>query len=94
MEYGLQRGGPYSKINPALAVGTTYADNSVQGGQSYYYVTTAVDSTGIQIGSPEAGAAAGCQNNVTPFNGEHNAGIQAMSTRHFGNTHGPLRNFK
>jgi hypothetical protein len=49
---------------------------------------------GLWFGSPEAAAAAGCPNSVTPFNGEHNAGIQAMSTRHFGNTHGPLRNFK
>jgi hypothetical protein len=46
---------------------------------------------GLWFGSPDAAAAAGCPNNVTPFNGEHNAGIQALSTRHFGNTHGPLR---
>jgi hypothetical protein len=28
---------------------------------------------------------------VTPFNGEHNAGIQAMSTRNFGDLIGPLQ---
>jgi fibronectin type 3 domain-containing protein len=43
-----QTGGPYSKINPVLNAGTTFTDNSVQGGQNYYYVTTSVDSTGTQ----------------------------------------------
>jgi hypothetical protein len=45
---GNQSGGPYSKINPVLNSGTSYSDNSVQAGQNYYYVTTAVDSTGTQ----------------------------------------------
>ncbi len=43
-------GGPYTKINPAPNPATTYADNSVQGGQVYYYVTTAVDGSGAQSG--------------------------------------------
>jgi len=47
---------------------------------------------GLWFGSPEAAQAAGCPNTVTPFNGEHNAGIQALSTRNFGNLNGPLRN--
>jgi hypothetical protein len=46
---------------------------------------------GLWFGSPEAAASAGCPNTVTPFNGEHNAGIQALSTRTFGNLNGPLR---
>ena len=41
-------GGPYSKINSVLDAGTVFSDSSVQGGQSYYYVTTSVDSTGAQ----------------------------------------------
>ena len=45
---GTQSGGPYSKINSVLDASTTYADSSVQGGQSYYYVTTSVDSSGVQ----------------------------------------------
>ncbi len=45
---GSQPGGPYSKINPALDASTTFTDSFVQGGQNYYYVTTAVDSTGAQ----------------------------------------------
>jgi hypothetical protein len=45
---GSQAGGPYSKINPVLNASTAFTDNSVQSGQNYYYVTTAVDSTGAQ----------------------------------------------
>lgn len=43
-------GGPYSKINSALDPNTTDVDTSVQGGQTYYYVVTAVDSTGLESG--------------------------------------------
>ncbi len=49
---------------------------------------------GVWFNSPKASVAAGCANAVTPFNGEHNAGPQALSTRQFGNTHGPLRRIK
>jgi hypothetical protein len=46
--YNIYRGtasaGPYSKINSSLNAGTTYADNSVADGQTYYYVSTAVNS--------------------------------------------------
>ena len=46
--YNIYRGaasaGPYSKINSSLNAGTTYTDNSVVDGQTYYYVTTAVNS--------------------------------------------------
>jgi hypothetical protein len=43
-------GGPYTKINSVLNATTTYNDSSIQGGQAYYYVTTAVDSSGAQSG--------------------------------------------
>lgn len=46
---------------------------------------------GLWFGSPEAAVAAGCPGTVTPFNGDHNAGIQALSTRNFANLNGPLR---
>jgi hypothetical protein len=46
---------------------------------------------GLWFDSPIAAAAAGCPGSVTPFNGEHNAGIQALSTKQFPNDHGPLR---
>jgi hypothetical protein len=41
-------GGPYSKINSALNPSMNYGDSTVQSGQNYYYVTTAVDSTGVE----------------------------------------------
>ncbi len=46
---------------------------------------------GLWFGTPEVAVAAGCPNTVTPFNGDHTAGIQVLSTRNFGNTTGPLR---
>jgi fibronectin type 3 domain-containing protein len=45
---GSQSGGPYTKINSALDASTTYTDGSVQAGQIYYYVTSAVDSSGTE----------------------------------------------
>jgi hypothetical protein len=38
-------GGPYSKINSVLDASTVYTDTSVGNGNTYYYVTTAVDSS-------------------------------------------------
>jgi len=46
---------------------------------------------GLWFGSPRAAMAAGCPPTVTRFNGEHNAGIQVLSTRNFPNLAGPLR---
>jgi hypothetical protein len=46
---------------------------------------------GLWFGSPEEAQAAGCPANVTPFDGDHEAGIQAFSTRNFPALHGPLR---
>ena len=46
---------------------------------------------GLWFGSAAAAVAAGCPGTVTPFNGDHTAGIQALSTRQFANTNGPLR---
>jgi hypothetical protein len=43
-------GGPYSKINSALDANTTDSDTGVQGGQTYYYVVTAVDSNTLESG--------------------------------------------
>jgi hypothetical protein len=49
---------------------------------------------GVWFGSPTAAAAAGCPTTVTPFNGHHNAGVQALSTKQFGDLRGPLRQVK
>lgn len=41
-------GGPYTKLNSSLIVGTSYADPAVQSGSVYYYVTTAVNAQGVE----------------------------------------------
>ena len=46
---------------------------------------------GLWFGSPQAASDAGCPATVTPFNGEHNAGIQVLNTSNFADDHGPLR---
>ena len=45
---------------------------------------------GFWFNSPKDAKAAGCSASVTPFNGEHNAGTQAMNTRQFAPDDGPL----
>jgi hypothetical protein len=42
---GLKSGGPYSKINSVLDASTNYTDTSVANGTTYYYVSTAVNSS-------------------------------------------------
>jgi hypothetical protein len=44
---------------------------------------------GIWFNSPDDAEAAGCPNTVTPFNGDHNAGVQALKTESV-NGLGPL----
>ena len=46
---------------------------------------------GLWFDSPQAAMAAGCPATVTPFNGEHSAGIQVLNTSNFADDHGPLR---
>lgn len=46
---------------------------------------------GLWFGSPDDAAAAGCPATVTPFDGEHRAGIQVLNTSNFPNDQGPLR---
>jgi fibronectin type 3 domain-containing protein len=40
--------GPNTKINSSLDPNTTYSDTTVQAGETYYYVTTAVDNQGVE----------------------------------------------
>jgi len=49
---------------------------------------------GLWFNSPADAVKAGCPGDVTPFNGEHNAGIQALSTRNFPDAQGPLLGVK
>lgn len=49
---------------------------------------------GLWFNSPTDAAKAGCPNTVTPFNGEHDAGIQVLNTGTFPDLKGPLINLK
>ena len=50
--YNVYRGataaGPFAKVNSTVVAGTTYTDITVQPGQTYYYVLTAVDGSNNQ----------------------------------------------
>jgi hypothetical protein len=41
-------GGPYTQLNSGLVTTTYYTDNAVASGQTYYYVTTAVNTSNAQ----------------------------------------------
>ena len=41
-------GGPYTKLNSTPIAATTYVDSTVQAAQTYFYVVTSVDSSGVE----------------------------------------------
>jgi hypothetical protein len=41
-------GGPYTKLNASPIATTSYTDSAVQAGQTYYYVLTSVNSSGVE----------------------------------------------
>lgn len=45
-----QSGGPYIQVNTSLQPSTTYSDNNVQSGATYFYVVTAVDGSSQESG--------------------------------------------
>ena len=45
---GTTDGGPYARINATVVTLLKYTDSSVAGSTTYYYVTTAVDSAGVE----------------------------------------------
>jgi hypothetical protein len=45
---------------------------------------------GLWFNDPKDAAKAGCPAVVTPFNGDHDAGVQILSTKNFPPTEGPL----
>jgi hypothetical protein len=49
---------------------------------------------GLWFNSPADAASVGCPNTVTPFNGEHNAGVQILNTSNFPDQEGPLFSVK
>jgi hypothetical protein len=55
---GTVSGGPYTLVNSSLVAGTTYTDLGIASGQTYYYVVTAVNSSGAEsVYSNQASAA-------------------------------------
>ena len=54
---GTQAAGPYGKLNSSLIAGLTFVDTSVQSGNTYYYVATAVDSSQVESGYSNVGTA-------------------------------------
>ncbi len=49
---------------------------------------------GLWFNSPADATKAGCAGATTPFNGDHTAGVQALSTRNFAPDRGPLSKIK
>jgi hypothetical protein len=49
---------------------------------------------GLWFGDPKDAKDAGCSGKVTQFDGDHEAGIQAFSTRNFPDLEGPLGNIQ
>lgn len=47
---GTISGGPYTRINGSLDAGTSYVDKGVSSGGTYFYVTTAVETNGVESG--------------------------------------------
>lgn len=55
---GSMSGGPYTQLNLSLVASTTYTDTTVLAGQTYYYVTTAVNSSNQESGNSNEAQAA------------------------------------
>jgi len=45
-----QSGFGYVRLNSTLIVGTTYTDTTIEAGQTYYYVSTAVNTSDLESG--------------------------------------------
>ena len=88
--------GRFSKETFIVAPGSASAPVVFPGDASTNPTTPPVQTyhLGLWFNSPTDAAAAGCSNAQTPFNGEHNAGVQALSTLNFADDHGPLRKVK
>lgn len=52
-----QTGSGYTKLNSSVMTQTLYTDSTVQSGSTYYYVVTAVNSSGAESGFSAAALA-------------------------------------
>ena len=50
-----------------------------------------LDHLGMWFADPADAVSAGCPDTVTPFDGDHEAGIQVLNTSDFADDNGPLR---
>jgi hypothetical protein len=48
---GTKTGGPYTKLNSVTDTGTVYSDGTVKAGATYFYVATALSSSGMESAS-------------------------------------------
>ncbi|MEI2778673.1 MAG: hypothetical protein V9G19_22445 [Tetrasphaera sp.] len=85
--------GRFNKETFSVAPGSAPAPVSHGGDAATNPATAPVHQfhLGLWFNSPATAAAAGCAANVTPFNGDHNAGVQILSTRNFPAAAGPLK---
>jgi hypothetical protein len=76
----------------AVAVGAVHApvEHPADGNLNPVFKPIHTFHLGAWFNSPADAAANGCITTVTPFNGEHTAGIQVLSTNGFGDLKGPL----
>jgi len=84
--------GRFSRETFTVAPGSTVAPSVHPGDATSNPATAPVHQyhLGLWFNSPADAAKAGCPSAVTPFNGDHTAGVQALSTRQFPVTAGPL----
>jgi hypothetical protein len=80
-------------VAPGSAVAPVVHDNGtiVDASTNPAFAPVHTFHVGVWFNSGVDAGAAGCANVVTPFNGDHTAGPQALSTRQFADTQGPLR---
>ena len=79
-------------VGPAPAVHTTGTNTDATTNPAFKPIHTY--HVGLWFSSPADAQRAGCPTTVTPFNGDHNAGIQVLSTRQFQPAWGPLRSIQ
>jgi hypothetical protein len=84
--------GRFSRETFAVAPGSTSAPQVDGKDQTTNPVFAPIHTLhmGLWFNSPAGAARAGCLDTVTPFNGDHNAGVQALHTNALGNGRGPL----
>jgi hypothetical protein len=76
----------------AVAIGAVHApvEHPADGNLNPVFKPIHTFHLGAWFNSPADAVANGCVATVTPFNGEHTAGIQVLSTNGFGDLKGPL----